>query len=178
MNDSDWAILFLRVVTGLTVAAHGYGKIFLGGRLAGTARWFDGIGMRPGRWHARAAAGTEVGGGLLLAAGLMTSLAAAGIVALMAVAAWTVHRHNGFFIVASGWEYNAVLAVNAVVVAVAGAGRLSLDHALTRGTGFLAGWPGLLIAAAGGVLAAVVHLGAFYRPPVATAEPAEPSEVQ
>ncbi|WP_326835044.1 DoxX family protein [Amycolatopsis rhabdoformis] len=178
MNDSDWAILLLRVATGLTVAAHGYGKIFLGGRLAGTARWFDGIGMRPGRWHARAAAGTEVGAGLLLAAGLMTSLAAAAIVALMAVAAWTVHRHNGFFIVASGWEYNAVLAVNAIVVAVAGHGALSLDHLITRESGFLVGWPGLLIAAGGGVLAAVAHLAAFYRPRVAAPEGAEPSEIR
>ena len=41
----------------------------------------------------------------------------------MLVAAWTVHRHNGFFIVKEGWEYNLVLAVSAVAVATLGAGQ-------------------------------------------------------
>lgn len=160
----DWAMAILRVAIGLTVAAHGYGKIFHGGRLAGTARWFAGIGMRPGWLHARLAAGTEIAAGLLFALGLFTTLAGASIVALMAVAAWTVHRHNGFFIVASGWEYNLVLAVVAVAVSMCGAGRVSLDAQVLGSESLAAGSVGLLVSGVGGVLAAVAHLAVFYRP--------------
>jgi putative oxidoreductase len=164
MNDgfTDLALTLLRVVTGLTIAAHGYSKIFLGGRLAGTARWFDNIGMRPGPLHAMMAAGTEVGAGLLLGLGLLTPLAGAAVVALMFVAAWTVHRTNGFFIVGNGWEYNLLLAVAAVTTAAARPTRASLDHALGIEFG---GTPGLVIAAAGGVVAGMLHLAVFYRPP-------------
>jgi len=55
-----------------------------------------------------------------LAAGLLTPIPAAGFVSLMLVAAWTVHRHNGFFIVKEGWEYNLVLAFSAIAVATLG----------------------------------------------------------
>ncbi|WP_256386370.1 DoxX family protein, partial [Mycobacterium sp. GA-1841] len=108
---SDTALLVLRVVLGLTMAAHGYNKFFGGGRIPGTAGWFDSIGMKPGLFHARVAATTEIAAGLGLALGLLTPIPAAGFVALMLVAAWTVHRANGFFIVKEGWEYNLILAV-------------------------------------------------------------------
>ena len=168
VTKMDAAVAVLRVIVGLTVAAHGYGKVFRGGRLASTGGWFDSIGMRPGWLHARMAAGTEIAAGLLLALGLLTPIAGAAVVALMVVAAWTVHRGNGFFIVGDGWEYNFVLAGCAVVAGTAGPGRLSLDHALSDGwLGVQGGWSGFLLAAVGGVLAAVVHLAVFFRPPAA-----------
>ena len=46
---------------GLFLAAHGYNKVFGGGGLAGTARWFGSIGMRWPDVQARLAAGTEIG---------------------------------------------------------------------------------------------------------------------
>src|SRR4051794_9075882 len=88
-NQISIVLLGMRVVLGLTMAAHGYNKFFGGGRIPGTARWFDSMGMRPnGTIHAVMAATTELGCGLLLAFGFLTPLAAAGIVALMIVAAW------------------------------------------------------------------------------------------
>ena len=165
---ADVAILILRVVLGLTMAAHGYNKFFGGGRIAGTARWFESIGMKPGTFHARVAASTELAAGLGLVLGLLTPVPAAGFVALMLVAAWTVHRHNGFFIVKEGWEYNLVLAVAAVALAGLGAGRFSLDHALFSGTDFydfLHGWWGLLIAAGLGLAGGIGQLVLFWRPP-------------
>lgn len=162
-------LLILRVVVGLTVAAHGYVKFFRGGRIAGTGRWFDSIGMRPGRMHALAAATTEVGAGLLFALGFLTPLAAAGIVSLMIVAAWTVHKANGFFSVSNGWEYNLILATVGVAVATTGAGRFSIDHLLNDPKVF-SGWGGLLIAALVGVGGAVGHLAVFFRPPAPAAE--------
>lgn len=150
------------------MAAHGYNKFFGGGRIKGTAGWFESIGMKPGTFHARVAASTELSAGLGLAAGLLTPVTAAGFVALMLVAAWTVHRHNGFFIVKEGWEYNLVLAVTAVVVATLGAGRFSLDYALFRTTScydLLHGWWGFLIAVGLGLAGGIGQLAIFYRPP-------------
>src|ERR1700739_483232 len=144
MNVYDVGLLILRLVLGLTLAAHGLNKVFGGGRIPGAARWFESIGMKPGKFHATVAASTEVSAGLGLAAGLLTPIPAAGFVSLMLVAAWTVHRPNGFFIVKEGWEYNLVLAVSAVAVATLGAGRLSLDW-LIFGHDWCAGWTGLLI---------------------------------
>jgi putative oxidoreductase len=160
----DVGLLILRLVLGVTLAAHGYNKFFGGGRIPGTARWFESIGMRPGKFHATVAASTEMAAGLGLAAGLLTPIPAAGFVSLMLVAAWTVHRANGFFIVKEGWEYNLVLAVSAVVVATLGAGRLSLDWVIF-GKNWFDGWPGLLISVVLGLAGAIGQLVIFYRPP-------------
>jgi putative oxidoreductase len=158
----DAAMLLLRLCLGATMAAHGLNKFFAGGRIPGTARWFDGMGMRPGWLHARLAAGSEVAAGLGLAVGLLTPVAAAGFVALMLVAGWTVHRGNGFFIVKQGWEYNLVLAVAAVAVAASGAGGFSLDAVL--GWSWLSGGYSALIAVGLGLLGGIGQLVLFYRP--------------
>lgn len=161
-------LLILRVVLGLTMAVHGYNKFFGPGGISGTAGWFDSIGMRPGAFHARLAASTEIGAGLLLAAGLLTPFAAAAFVALMLVAAWSVHRGNGFLITKEGWEYNLVLAAGAVALGALGAGRFSLDHLLFAGSGlehYLRGWWGLAIALGLGIAAGVAQLAIFFRPP-------------
>ena len=91
----------------------------------------------------------------------------------MFVAAWTVHRKNGFFIVKEGWEYNLILAVAAVAIAGTGAGKLSLDYALFTAArlcyDYLHGWCGLLIARGagpGGGIGQLVDL----LPPAAPAE--------
>ena len=165
MNAYDAGLLILRLVLGLTLAAHGYNKFLGGGRIPGTARWFESIGMKPGTFHATVAAITEISAGLGLAAGLLTPIPAAGFVSLMIVAAWTVHRHNGFFIVKEGWEYNLVLAVSAVAVATVGPGRLSLDWVIF-GKNWLDGWPGLLLSVGLGLAGAFGQLLIFYRPPV------------
>ena len=163
MEVGDWALLILRVVVGVTLAAHGYNKFFGGGRIAGTARWFESIGMRPGRRHATLAAGSEIAAGLALAAGFLTAPAAAGLVGLMTVACWVAHRGKGFFVMNDGWEYTAVLATVAVVIAMLGPGDLSLDSVIGV-AGALDGWVGLAISLGGGVVAAVLLLATFHRP--------------
>ncbi len=162
-DEINTALLVLRVVLGVTIAAHGYGKFFQGARIPGTAGWFDSMGMRPGKVHAVLAAGTEVGTGVLLSLGLLTSFGAAGLVGLMVVAGWTVHRHNGFFIIKEGWEYVFFLAVAAIVVAMLGPGDWSVDAALEIDTD-LDGWTGLAIAGGLGVASGVGLMAAFYRP--------------
>src|SRR5581483_9330338 len=169
MTAYDVGLLILRLVLGLTLAAHGYNKFFGGGRIPGTAGWFESIGMRYGRFQAVVAASTEISAGLGLAVGLLTPIPAAGFVALMLVAAWTVHRANGFFIVKEGWEYNLILAVAAVAVATLGAGRYSLDH-LIFGHNWHDGWHGLLGSLLLGLGGALGQLVLFYRPPVKQAQ--------
>jgi putative oxidoreductase len=168
MSAYDVGLLIVRVVLGLTLAAHGYNKFFGPGGLKGTAGWFDSMGMKPGMFHARVAATTEMAAGIGFAVGLLTPITAAGFVALMFVAAWTVHKENGFFIVKEGWEYNLVLATVAVGVATIGAGQFSLDYALFHTTGvydYLHGWWGLVIALVLGLGGGIGQLVIFWRPP-------------
>ncbi|MBF6236803.1 DoxX family protein [Nocardia otitidiscaviarum] len=163
MDSFDIAVLGLRVGLGAVLIAHGCHKLFLGGRLAGTAAWFESLGMAPGPLHARAAATTEIGAGLALAAGFLTAPAAAAFVALMLVAVVTVHRRNGFYVMDSGWEYNFLIALAAVAVATLGAGRASAEQ-LLFGHPVLTGWTGLALALAGGLAAGTAQLLLFYRP--------------
>jgi putative oxidoreductase len=81
MNSVNIAALVLRLVVGGTMIAHGWNHAFGGGKLPGTARWFESIGIRPGRVHALAATVIELGAGALLVLGLLTPLAAAAVVA-------------------------------------------------------------------------------------------------
>jgi putative oxidoreductase len=162
VNVLNLVLLVVRVAAGVTMALHGYQKFFLGGKIAGTARWFESLGMKPGKLHALTAATTEITAGLGLAVGLFTPLCAAGFVGLMFVAAFT-HRGN-FYVFKDGWEYNLVLAVLAVLVAVTGPGRWSLD----RGLGIddsLDGSTGLWISLIG-LVGAVALLAVFWKPPV------------
>ena len=174
MTAYSAGLVILRVVLGLTMAAHGYKKFFGPGGLTGTAGWFDSIGMRPGMLNARMAASVELGAGIFLALGFLTPFAAAAFVSLMFVAAWTVHRRNGFFITGEGWEYNFVLAGSAVALGALGGGRFSLDRLLFADTDvyhYLRGWWGLGIALIRGVAGGVGQVALFFRPPVAAVTP-------
>jgi putative oxidoreductase len=129
----DLGLLIVRLVIGITLAAHGsqkLGRWFGGGGIAGTAPFLEQLGFRPGRLHAALAGIAETGGGLLLAAGLLTPLAAAALIAVMVVAVGSVHWGKGFFLQTGGLEYNLVLAAGALAVAFTGPGAISLDRAL------------------------------------------------
>ena len=131
MHPVDIAALLLRAVLGITMLAHGWNHAFGGGKIAGTTRWFASIGMRPAWVHAYVATLTEIGAGVLLLLGLLTPLAAAGVLGTMLVALVTAHLKNGFFIFRPGQGYEYVLMICVVAVALAGMGGgwLSLDHA-------------------------------------------------
>ncbi|MBC8364256.1 MAG: DoxX family protein [Actinobacteria bacterium] len=162
-TDIDLILLILRATAGLTLAAHGWNKFFGGGRIPGTGRWFDSIGMRPGRLNAILAASSEVGAGVLLALGLLNPLAAAGVIGVMVVAFWTTHRSNGFFIIKEGYEYVFILSVMALVSATLGPGTWSLDEAFGIAAD-LDGWTGFWIALLLGVGGGVLQMLVFFRP--------------
>ena len=161
----DLALLVVRIMFGVGLAYHGYNKVFGGGGLAGTGRWFASMGMRWPALQARLAATTEISCGLLFAAGLLTPFAAGGMIGLMLVAAWVAHRHNGFFIFnkGEGWEYVASIAVVAWAVAAIGPGELSVDHAIGLAEDW-DGWLGAVIAAVLGIGGALAQLAVCYRP--------------
>ncbi|HEY1302033.1 MAG TPA: DoxX family protein [Vicinamibacterales bacterium] len=126
----DVGILLLRMTVGLALAAHGSQKVF--GWFGGygpdaTGQFMETLGFRPGRRHALTAGFVELVGGLLLALGFLTPLAAALIASVMVVAVMTVHWKNGFFIPSGGYEFNLVLGVAALCIAFTGPGALSVD---------------------------------------------------
>ena len=166
MSDADaidFALLLLRCGVGAVMLAHGINHIRP--NIDGTASWFGSMGMKPPKLHAWLASITEIGCGLLLVVGLLTPFAAAGVVGVMFVA-WAInHRGNGFFIFrpGEGWEYVMTLGIVGLAIGAIGPGTLSLDEAFDLDDDFV-GWPGLLIAAIGGIGGGAALLAGFWRP--------------
>jgi len=166
-NAFNLAMLILRVGVGLIFLAHGIKHAR--GREK-TTNWFASLGFRqaPLQWFMSTA--TEIGAGLLLILGLLTSLAAAGVVGIMVVAFLTVHRAAGFFITAfmkegievEGWEYVFTLAFTASAIAVAGPGDWSIDNSLGIAHDLDAWWGVVLVA--GAVLLSIGQVVTFWRP--------------
>ncbi|MGZ4797603.1 MAG: DoxX family protein [Acidimicrobiia bacterium] len=164
--DGVYAGLFiLRVAVGIVMLAHGYNHIWGGGKIEGTARWFESLGMKPGIVHAWTASLTELGAGTMLILGFLQPLAAAGVIGVMLVALITNHLKNGFFIFrpGEGYEYVLTLLLTGFALAGIGAGKWSIDWHID--STWLAGWKGILIAAVAGVGGAVALLVTAWRPP-------------
>jgi putative oxidoreductase len=161
----DTGLLVLRVIFGLFLAYHGYNKI--AGGLDGTAGWFRSIGFKWPELQARLAAATEIGAGVLMAVGLLTPLAAAGMIGVMLVAIVVAHWKVGFFIFKpnQGWEYCASIAITAWVIATVGPGRYSLDRAFDIEW---SDWWGAIAAAVIGIGGGVGQLLVCYRPAPST----------
>ncbi|MFD7985925.1 DoxX family protein [Kitasatospora indigofera] len=131
-------LLLLRLVAGLLIAGHGVQKISFhlgGGGLEGGSAEFRGVGFRGGTLTALAAGGTQIGAGLMLAAGLLTPLAGAGLMGVMTVAL-TVKWPHGLWVQHDGYEFPLVLIVIGAALTATGPGRWSVDAALG-----LAHWP-------------------------------------
>src|SRR5207245_11525623 len=106
-------LLILRLAVGLLLVGHGTQKLFgwFGGHgLAGTGGWLHSAGFRPGKRMAAVAGASEAGGGLVLALGLFTPLAAATIIGTLLVAA-SVHLEQGLWATNGGYELPGLLAV-------------------------------------------------------------------
>jgi putative oxidoreductase len=168
MSDAtaiDLALFALRCALGVVMLAHGLNHIFGGGKIAGTGRWFESLGMKPGWLHAWTASLVEVVAGVLLVIGLLTPFAAAGIVGVMLVAWITNHRGNGFFIFrpGEGWEYVMTLTFAGLAIGTVGPGEWSLDLGAEL---FEAGAAArLAITAIAGAGGAALLLAVFWRPP-------------
>ncbi|HKB91494.1 MAG TPA: DoxX family membrane protein [Opitutaceae bacterium] len=69
-------------------------------------------------------------GGLMLALGLLTRIAALVQIPVLAVAVFVVHRQDGLFAMGQSLEFSALVLMLLVVTVIAGAGRFSLDHVI------------------------------------------------
>ncbi len=170
MNAIDTALLILRVWLGFVMLAHGINHAR---SIDGTTSWFESKGFRQPRMNAQASAAGELAIGLGLAAGLLTSFAAAGLIATMTVAFGSIHRFAGFFVFKrpdEGYEYVATLAVAALALAMLGPGAASIDNAIGI-DGTFDEWTGLIIAVVG-VAAGAAQLAAFWRRPTNDPSPA------
>jgi putative oxidoreductase len=160
-NAQVVALLAMRVVIGITMIAHGYNHWRGGGRIAGTARWFSGLGLRHGTLQAWMSVVTEIGAGTLLIIGMLTPLACAAVISVMLIAGLLAHRPNGFFVFKDGYEYVLVLSVTSLALATLGPGRLSVDAA---GGITVTGWAGGGLALGVAVVATAGMLATFWRP--------------
>lgn len=162
IESIDWTMALLRVIAGAVVLAHGVKHAR--GRVK-TANWFGSIGFRQPELQWFASTATEIGVGVLLVVGLGTPLAAAGLVAVMVVAFWTVHRSVGFWVTArpdEGWEYVLVLGTVGAAIAIGGPGEFSID-AMLGIEDSLNGWVGAALVI-GGIVAAAAQIATFFRP--------------
>jgi putative oxidoreductase len=162
----DFVLLVFRCAIGGVFIAHGVNHIIGGGKIAGTGRWFESLGMKPGWLHAWTASITEIGAGVLLVFGLLTAVGGAGVVGVMVVAWVTNHLKNGFFIFrpGEGWEYLRVLTMSGFLLATVGPGEWSIDNAAGHSLTMLWGWKGLLISVVAGLGGSALLLLTFWRP--------------
>jgi putative oxidoreductase len=117
----------LRVSLGVMYLAHSVVLKLLTFGLAGTAGYFESIGL-PG-WLAYATFAAEAVGGVLLVLGVHSRWVALGLVpALVGAIVW-VHVGNGWVFTApgGGWEYPLFLIVASVALALIGDGAFALS---------------------------------------------------
>lgn len=122
-------LLVLRLTLGLLLVGHACQKLFgwfSGPGLAGAASWFDLSGYRPGRAMVLLAGACELIGGVALAAGISTPVAAAVVIGVMLAAA-AVHAPHGLWASNGGFELPAFFALTATALTWTGAGEYSVD---------------------------------------------------
>lgn len=126
----DIAFLIVRLILGLSLMAHGTQKLFGwfgGGGITGTSDFFAGLGFRPGKAFAAAAATCETLGGFLTLIGAGGALGPVLIVVVMLTAIGSVHYNKGFFVSTGGWELNTAYIAASIAVAFGGNGAYSVD---------------------------------------------------
>lgn len=138
-TPNDFTLTLVRLVLGVVFFAHGAQKM-LG--------WFGGFGFHGTMGFFAQQLGipaplaflaicAEFFGGLGLIVGLLSRIAAFGIIVNMLVAIATVHVHNGFFMnwygqqKGEGFEYHLLAIALGLVILMKGAGALSVDRALS-----------------------------------------------
>lgn len=117
----------LRVVAGLALVTHGYGKILDPFRNVGMV---EGLGFVPGVFWSPLLAATEFFGGILLALGLFTRPAALGAMIVLLVTVWFhwVVQAEGY----RGAEKSILWAAMCFYFVVHGGRYLSVDQAMRR----------------------------------------------
>ena len=126
-QSTDWGVALLRVSLGTMYLAHSVVlKLFTYG-LAGTAGYFESIGL-PG-WLAYATFAAEAVGGSLILIGFHARWVALALTpALLGAVIWA-HGANGWVFTApgGGWEYPVYLIDHSVAQALLGDGAFAVS---------------------------------------------------
>ncbi len=122
---ADLGLTFLRIVTGVVFAAHGYQKFFTMG-IPGVTGLFTQVGAPLPHISAILVASVELFGGTALILGLFTRLVAVPLATDMLMAIVLVHLKNGLT-GPMGMELVLLLMSAAIALAVAGPGALAID---------------------------------------------------
>ncbi len=141
-TSNNLAVTIVRVTLGAVMFAHGAQKalgLFGGAGFRATMNGFERTGI-PGVLALLAIA-AEFLGGLGLILGLLSRVAAFGILCNMVVAIARVHRRFGLFMnwtggqKGEGFEYHLLAIAMALCVLIAGGGALAFDRLWSRGAG-------------------------------------------
>ena len=121
----------IRLITGILLIPHGYGKLYKGfnGNLDGFINFLDKEYSNPvftGVFLAYLIALTEFLGGICIALGFFTRIAALSVTIFMAFAV-AQHLEQGFFWTKEGYEYPLMWGVVTFAILLKGSGNLSLD---------------------------------------------------
>jgi putative oxidoreductase len=128
---APYAYAFMRFCVGATIVPHGYSKLFQGA-VGGAAGMIAKLGLEPAIGWAYFVSVVEFGGGILLAIGLLTRLAAAMLVIEFAVIVFAVKSAAGFFAFKGGFELELLLGLLCLAIFFKGGGRFSVDHAIGK----------------------------------------------
>ncbi len=123
------ALLVARVGLGIVFLAHGLQKLNTWG-YAGTKAAFEQLDVPAASISAFLATWLEILGGIALIAGVLTPVFAALLFLDMLGAFAIAHSDSGLWISDGGYEYVLVLGMGMLLLAVAGAGKFSIDGIL------------------------------------------------
>jgi len=130
-RSKEYGIALLRISLGVMLIAHSVVLKYYTFTLAGTAGYFESIGL-PG-FLAYVVFGMEAVGGVLLVLGVRTREVAAALIPILVGAFW-VHSGNGwvFSNAGGGWEYPLYLIVLSGAQVLLGSGVLALRKNVSK----------------------------------------------
>jgi putative oxidoreductase len=128
---APFAYAWIRFWAGALLIPHGYAKLFQGAA-AGTAGTIAKLGLEPALGWAYFLGVVEFFGGILIAIGLLTRLAAAVLAIEFAVIVLAVKWPNGFFAFRQGFEFELLWGLLCLAFVFRGGGRYSADRAIGK----------------------------------------------
>ena len=136
--DSTYEILeslaypLIRLVVGIMMIPHGFGKLFNDGGIERTAKFFSSISIEPSIFFAWYVGIVEFAGGICVAIGFLTRIFSVQLIGILFVATFVVHFQNGFLWIKGGYEYPLMWMLIMIAVTFKGGGSVSIDKQLPK----------------------------------------------
>lgn len=127
IKNLDLALLLLRISAGASFIYHGWAKV---SSMEGTIAMFGTMGI--GVMLTYIASYVEFIGGIALLVGAGTRLVGWLLAVFMVVAIWLVHFQNGFNTMTGGYEFQLLLLVTVIGLALVGPGKYSVHDKICK----------------------------------------------